>query len=160
MKKKTQVIQETIKRQTDETRIPEAIRTEKNNRLIQVKNLQAALANIKLYISELSKMTDKIEQLENFDIDLLKRHYVDLELSQNYKNNILGRLSEVQKHYALANERYNKALEESHICFGCRNFRTEHILGKVCSYGWEDGDAPIPCDKILVCPEPTDKEVA
>lgn len=161
MKKKTQVTieQPILKRETDESKIPENIRYEKNIRLLQFSNLRFALTEARANIVELGKKTEAIEQAERFDSDKLKQHWIEMQNTNDYINFLLSRIEEVQKLSNLANDNYNKALELTHPCFGCRNRTRDLSIGEICAYGWEKGIKSIPLSQVVDCPEAMAKEV-
>lgn len=152
-KKQVTIEQPTIKRQTDESKIPEAVRHEKNIRLLQFKNLRFALTEARAHIVELGKMTEAIEQAESFDPGKLKQHWLEVQNTNDFINLLLSRIEEVQKLSNLANDNYNKALELTHPCFKCRNRTRDISTGEACAYGWERGIKPILLSQVVECPE-------
>ena len=145
-----------FKRQVDATKIPEAIRNERDTRKIQFTNLNAALADAKTHLAKLGSMTDEIEQ--RGVLAEIRLHLLELETSRLYLEIVSGRQSDVSKLSATANERYNKSLEETTPCYGCRNLRQDRMMGKLCDFGWEKGKQAIPLQNLKTCPDPNGME--
>ncbi|PKN67698.1 MAG: hypothetical protein CVU54_16035 [Deltaproteobacteria bacterium HGW-Deltaproteobacteria-12] len=140
-----------IKLQVDETKIPEAIRNERDNRKLQFVNLTAALHEAKAHFAALAALTDKVER--SGSLAEIRRHWLEMEDSRQYLEILSGRLSEVSNLSGAANEKYNIALEATHPCQGCRNSRQDR-LGRLCGLGWEVGKQAIPLEDLKACPDP------
>ncbi|PKN69598.1 MAG: hypothetical protein CVU54_09700 [Deltaproteobacteria bacterium HGW-Deltaproteobacteria-12] len=140
-----------VKLQVDETKIPEAIRNERDNRTTQFKNITAALHEAKAHFAALGALTDKVER--SGSLPEIRRHWLELEDSRQYLEILSGRLSEVSNLSGAANEKFNAALEKTHPCNGCKNSRQDR-LGKLCGLGWEVGKQAIPLEDLKTCPDP------
>ena len=137
----------------DESKIPDAIRNSRDNRLKQFISLREAVAAAKAKIADLVSLTDKVELAGSFA--QISKHFLEIENLATILEVLKERVDKVAKLSDAANTAYQAAKAETHFCWKCRNLRMDRV-GLLC-YA-DKGGQSVPLEELKFCPDPSGKD--